>query len=55
MDSIVEFDPGTREVSGGRMVIWSPDDGESFPTAFGRDGKLFTADDPVGPIQKAGR
>jgi len=47
----LKFDPEPRGQRR-RMVIWSPDDGESFPTAFGRDGKLFTADDPVGPIQK---
>src|SRR5262245_57231502 len=32
------------------MVIWSPDDQEMFPTAYGDDGKLFTADDPISPI-----
>ena len=38
------------EVIGGTLVVWSPDDKQQFPTGFGSDGKLFTADDPVGPI-----
>ncbi|MGC1377198.1 MAG: S41 family peptidase [Anaerolineales bacterium] len=38
------------EVTGGKLVVWSPDDKQQFPTAFGADGKLFTADDPVGPM-----
>ena len=38
------------EVTGGKLVVWSPDDQERFPTGFGPDGKLFTADDPVGPL-----
>jgi hypothetical protein len=44
----VTFD--TSEVVGGRVVVWAPDDAELFPTDFGADGKLFTADDPVGPF-----
>jgi C-terminal processing protease CtpA/Prc len=38
------------EVTGGKLVVWSPDDQQFFPTGFGPDGKLFTADDPVGAI-----
>ncbi len=38
------------EVIGGKLVVWSPDGQEQFPTGFGADGKLFSADDPVGPI-----
>jgi len=38
------------EVIGGKLVIWSPDANQQFPTAFGADGLLFTADDPVGAI-----
>ncbi|HEX5497752.1 MAG TPA: S41 family peptidase, partial [Thermomicrobiales bacterium] len=41
---------GTNEVTGGAVIVWAADDGEQFPTGFGPDGKLFTADDPVGPI-----
>ena len=39
------------EVIGGELVIWSPDDEQQFPTGFGEDKKLFTADDPVGPVE----
>lgn len=46
----LSFDPGTYEVTGGELLVWSPDDKEMFPTAFGPDGKLFTDDDPVDPI-----
>ncbi len=38
------------EVIGGRLVVWAPDDGQSFPTGFGDDGLLFTGDDPAAPI-----
>ncbi len=38
------------EVIGGKLVVWAPDDQQGFPTGFGEDGLLFTADDPIGPI-----
>jgi len=38
------------EVVGGTVMVWSPDGQQNFPTGFGPDGLLFTADDPVGPI-----
>jgi len=38
------------EITGGTLIVWSPDDKQSFPTGFGADGKLFTADDPTAPI-----
>lgn len=38
------------EVIGGKLVVWAPDEGQQFPTGFGDDGLLFTADDPAGPI-----
>jgi C-terminal processing protease CtpA/Prc len=38
------------EVIGGKLIAWAPDDQQMFPTGFGDDGLLFTADDPVGPI-----
>lgn len=43
---------GTRdyEVTGGKLVVWSPDENQSFPSGFGIDGNLFTGDDPVAPI-----
>jgi len=39
-----------HEVLGGKLIVWSPDGGQNFPTGFGDDGLLFTDDDPVGPI-----
>jgi C-terminal processing protease CtpA/Prc len=41
---------GTHEVTGGRIAVWAPDAQQVFPTDFGADGRLFTADDPVGPL-----
>ncbi len=38
------------EIIGGALVIWSPDANQQFPTGFGEDELLFTADDPVGPV-----
>jgi C-terminal processing protease CtpA/Prc len=38
------------EVTGGRLVVWAPDDAQQFPSGFGDDGLLFTADDPVAPL-----
>ena len=38
------------EVTGGRLVVWAPDADQEFPTGFGEDGLLFSADDPIGPI-----
>jgi len=38
------------EVTGGKLVIWAPDANQQFPTAFGADSLLFTADDPVAAV-----
>ncbi len=38
------------EIIGGVLVVWSPDDNQSFPSGFGSDGLLFTSDDPSVPI-----
>lgn len=38
------------EVIGGMLVVWAPDAEQQFPTGYGDDGLLFTADDPVAPI-----
>lgn len=38
------------EVDGGKYIVYSPDSGQDFPTAFGTDRKLFTYDDPVAPL-----
>lgn len=39
-----------REVIGGKLVVWAPDEQQQFPTGFGDDQLLFTDDDPVGPL-----
>ncbi|MCB2178796.1 PDZ domain-containing protein [bacterium] len=38
------------EIFGGKLVIWAPDDQQSFPTGFGADNMLFTEDDPVAAV-----
>jgi len=35
------------EIVGGKLIVWAPDDRQGFPSGFGEDGKLFTADDPI--------
>lgn len=35
------------EYIGGNIVIFAPVAGQGFPSGFGADGKLFTADDPI--------
>lgn len=35
------------EVVGGKYLVYAPDDQQGFPSDFGPDGRLFTADDPV--------
>jgi C-terminal processing protease CtpA/Prc len=45
------IDPQNKgEIKGGFLVVWAPDDQQSFPTGFGPDGLLFTSDDPTAPI-----
>ena len=39
------------EVIGGKLLIWSPDDKQQFPSDYGADGLLFTKDDPVTAVQ----
>jgi C-terminal processing protease CtpA/Prc len=36
-----------REIIGGKLLIYAPDDQQGFPSGFGKDKKLFTADDPI--------
>ncbi len=48
--SVITNTENKDEVLGGKLVVWAPDGDQQFPTAFGADGLLFTADDPVGPI-----
>ena len=41
-------DPNNNgEINGGVLVVWAPDDQQGFPSGFGSDGLLFTADDPI--------
>ena len=51
--SVITDSENKDEVLGGKLVIWAPDGAQVFPTAFGADGLLFTADDPLAPV-KAG-
>ncbi len=48
--SIVTDSENKDEVLSGNLVVWAADANQKFPTGFGADKKLFTADDPVGPI-----
>lgn len=44
----ISEDPDTRrEVIGGVFLVYAPDDEQGFPSGFGADGLLFTADDPI--------
>jgi len=46
--TVMSNDPKMRlEIIGGKYLIYAPDDKQSFPSDFGTDGKLFTADDPI--------
>jgi C-terminal processing protease CtpA/Prc len=36
-----------NEIIGGKLIVWAPDDEQSFPSGFGEDGLLFTQDDPT--------
>lgn len=35
------------EITGGTVLVYAPDDTQGFPSGFGDDGLLFTADDPI--------
>ena len=48
--STVNDPENNDEITGGKLVVWAPDDAQQFPTDFGPDGLLFTADDPVGAL-----
>ncbi len=50
MASVKTDSENNDEVIGGKLVVWAPDDKQQFPTGFGDDGLLFTADDPTGQI-----
>ncbi|MDP2976553.1 MAG: S41 family peptidase [Anaerolineales bacterium] len=48
--SVITDTENKDEVIGGKLVVWAGDGKQQFPTGFGADGMLFTADDPVGAI-----
>ena len=37
-------------IEGGQMIIWAQDCNQKFPTGFGKDGILFTGDEPLGAV-----
>jgi len=39
-----------HEIDGGTLIVWAPNDQQGFPTGYGPDAMLFTADDPTAPI-----
>lgn len=44
----VTFERGReREIIGGILLVYARDDQQGFPSGFGADGLLFTADDPM--------
>lgn len=38
------------EITGGILIVWSPDHDQEFSNGFGSDGLLFTDDDPIANI-----
>jgi C-terminal processing protease CtpA/Prc len=50
LTSVITDSDNQDEVIGGRLIVWAPDDRQSFPSGFGADGLLFTSDDPVAPL-----
>ena len=48
--SIITDTENEDEIISGDLVIWAPDNEQEFPSGFGEDGMLFTADDPVAPV-----
>ena len=46
VSTILSSEPGFEaEIIGGKLIVYAPDDQQSFPINFGEDGKLFTDDD----------
>lgn len=50
LTSVVTDSTKNDEVTGGKLIVWSPDANQQFPSGFGADGLLFTEDDPVAAI-----
>ncbi len=49
--SVITDSENKDEVTGGKLVVWAPDNDQGFPSGFGEDGLLFTEDDPTAPLQ----
>lgn len=45
--SVTTDSENDEEVTGGKLIIWSPDANQQVSSGFGDDGLLFTEDDPV--------
>lgn len=44
--TVVSRDPEEeKEIIGGKLLVYAPDDQQSFPQDFGADGRLFTGDE----------
>ncbi len=51
--TLVSDDADTeREIIGGKLLIFAPDNKQGFPAGFGDDGLLFTQDDPLVLVPK---
>lgn len=47
LNASVALAPLSQDMIGGHVVVWSPAEGERFPSDLGPDGAAFTADDPL--------
>lgn len=45
-------DSRTGQITQGTLLIYAPDDRQQIPAGSGKDGRVFTSDDPVAYIQK---
>ncbi len=50
MASVKTSTDRNNEVTGGKLVVYAPDNHQGFPSSFGPDGKLFTSDDPISTL-----
>jgi C-terminal processing protease CtpA/Prc len=50
--SIYFKDDTIQNIEGGYLIVWAPDDKQSFPSDFGKDGILFTEDDPTKALEQ---
>lgn len=47
LDRVSNDADSKREIIGGKFLVYAPDNQQGFPSSFGADGLLFTADDPT--------